>query len=409
MLHLRCYVIGPQASTPKCSSGFTFISGPVLAKGGLEAALQICSGAVGEAANDEQEVAKLDLDIRGILFRFDALLSMLLIDSPGEFARLFRQTRKIRKRRPIFTLPVAIGPLLNGSLNLRWRTHSRSPFRARGDSPDYLTRTARRLTMPRCYRANSLRSNETIWWRATAMLAIDGTSGDQPVNGAYEPTWQSDPSPTRGNHHDEPGTQWLSINAACELLGVDKSTLRRWSDRGLVPVFRTPGGHRRYTREDLEEVIAGDSVEQQPISRRKLDAITRLEFERREPSIAAGRLPGTGQPEDCAAQLRTTCDQMIDLSIRYASGRGDADRLLIEGRDLARLFGHCTARSRLETSEAVESFLRFRRPMLDAIGRYAEQQHLPVRRSCRMMGKLNTYLDVMLTSLVEAHEAHLGE
>ena len=71
--------------------------------------------------------------------------------------------------------------------------------------------------------------------------------------------------------------------------------------------------------------------------------------------------------------------------------------------------GDCTARSRLDTSEAVESFLRFRRPMLDAIGRYAEQQHLPVRRSCRMMGKLNTYFDVMLTSLVEAHEAHPGE
>lgn len=44
---------------------------------------------------------------------------------------------------------------------------------------------------------------------------------------------------------------WLSINEACRLLGVDQSTLRRWSDAGKVPVFRTPGGHRRYSEDDL--------------------------------------------------------------------------------------------------------------------------------------------------------------
>jgi len=33
-------------------------------------------------------------------------------------------------------------------------------------------------------------------------------------------------------------THWLTIDAACQLLGVDQSTLRRWSDSGKVPVFR---------------------------------------------------------------------------------------------------------------------------------------------------------------------------
>ena len=45
--------------------------------------------------------------------------------------------------------------------------------------------------------------------------------------------------------------RWLSINEACRMLGVDQSTLRRWSDAGKVPVFRTPGGHRRYAEDDL--------------------------------------------------------------------------------------------------------------------------------------------------------------
>ncbi len=53
------------------------------------------------------------------------------------------------------------------------------------------------------------------------------------------------PTPRHESRH------WLSINDACRLLGVDQSTLRRWSDAGKVPVFRTPGGHRRYAEDDL--------------------------------------------------------------------------------------------------------------------------------------------------------------
>ncbi len=33
--------------------------------------------------------------------------------------------------------------------------------------------------------------------------------------------------------------RWLTIDEAARLLGVGQSTLRRWSDAGLVPVYRT--------------------------------------------------------------------------------------------------------------------------------------------------------------------------
>src|SRR4051794_24845307 len=52
--------------------------------------------------------------------------------------------------------------------------------------------------------------------------------------------------------------RWLSIDAACKLLGVDQSTLRRWSDSGKIPVFRTPGGHRRYSEDDLRALVRGE-------------------------------------------------------------------------------------------------------------------------------------------------------
>ena len=55
--------------------------------------------------------------------------------------------------------------------------------------------------------------------------------------------------------HGDTDERWLTINEACALLGVDQTTLRRWSDAGRIPVFRTVGGHRRYAESDIRAMI----------------------------------------------------------------------------------------------------------------------------------------------------------
>ena len=48
---------------------------------------------------------------------------------------------------------------------------------------------------------------------------------------------------------------WVSLGRACKQLGVNESTLRRWADEGRIRSFRTPGGHRRYKRADLDAFL----------------------------------------------------------------------------------------------------------------------------------------------------------
>ncbi len=43
----------------------------------------------------------------------------------------------------------------------------------------------------------------------------------------------------------------LSIEEAAKILGVSKSTMRRWEEEGRLKPERTPGGHRRYRSEEL--------------------------------------------------------------------------------------------------------------------------------------------------------------
>ena len=54
----------------------------------------------------------------------------------------------------------------------------------------------------------------------------------------------------------------LNVSEAATYLGVSAASLRKWSDQGLVAVYRTPGGQRRYSLDELEEFIA--SMRQPP-------------------------------------------------------------------------------------------------------------------------------------------------
>ena len=45
----------------------------------------------------------------------------------------------------------------------------------------------------------------------------------------------------------ETGPRLLGVGDAATYLGVSRASLRKWSDQGLLRVYRTPGGQRRYS------------------------------------------------------------------------------------------------------------------------------------------------------------------
>jgi excisionase family DNA binding protein len=57
----------------------------------------------------------------------------------------------------------------------------------------------------------------------------------------------------------------LSTSEAARHLGVSLSTVRRWSDAGHLRGYRTPGGQRRFTIEQLDEFL--ESLSAAPPSR----------------------------------------------------------------------------------------------------------------------------------------------
>jgi diguanylate cyclase (GGDEF)-like protein/excisionase family DNA binding protein len=76
------------------------------------------------------------------------------------------------------------------------------------------------------------------------------------------------------------GGLWLRLGPAARLLGVSLNTLRRWSDSGKVPCYRSAGGHRRFSRKELQEILAQQAAGTTgPPRRRTRDATKPLDLD----------------------------------------------------------------------------------------------------------------------------------
>jgi excisionase family DNA binding protein len=63
-----------------------------------------------------------------------------------------------------------------------------------------------------------------------------------------------------------PSPLGLSTSQAARALGVSIGTIRRWSDLGYLDSYRTPGGQRRFSRDQIEQFVnslprSGDDAE----------------------------------------------------------------------------------------------------------------------------------------------------
>jgi hypothetical protein len=92
-------------------------------------------------------------------------------------------------------------------------------------------------------------------------MAGKRTGGTDRHGGAMQPTSSADRS-RRGTSSagaSERSFRGRLFNArdAVEYLGISLSTLNRIEREGLLVPFRTPGGHRRYRQQMLDEYLEG--------------------------------------------------------------------------------------------------------------------------------------------------------
>lgn len=198
--------------------------------------------------------------------------------------------------------------------------------------------------------------------------------------------------------------RWLTIDAACRLLGVDHSTLRRWSDAGRINAFVTPGGHRRYAASEVRALIEREPGSRRHVSGPELVDLSlahygpeRLTWVRQQPWFAAF-------DRETLAEVREEGRQLVELAMRYVCARVGREAILREGEALAARYGARNARLGVSMSAGVEAFLFFRAPTVETIGGYLETERLPAKRATRIFRDLGDFLDRSLLAMIAAHE-----
>jgi excisionase family DNA binding protein len=60
-------------------------------------------------------------------------------------------------------------------------------------------------------------------------------------------------TPTQGRNERQ---LVFTSSQAARYLGVSLATIRRWTDAGHISCYRTPGGQRRFSRDQLDSFVA---------------------------------------------------------------------------------------------------------------------------------------------------------
>ena len=94
----------------------------------------------------------------------------------------------------------------------------------------------------------------------------------------------------------EPGQAVYPISVASELSGVDPQMLRAYEQRGLINPFRTDGGTRRYSRDDLDRISDITSLLGDGLNLAGIGQVLQLREETRRLAARVGELQAAGEP-----------------------------------------------------------------------------------------------------------------
>lgn len=196
--------------------------------------------------------------------------------------------------------------------------------------------------------------------------------------------------------------RWLSLGRACEILGVNETTLRHWANTGRIRAFRTPGGHRRFPREDLNDLTVAAPIKVAGATPEGAHAPTALERIRRRIGRQKGRNDGWLQyfDDDGRACMRVLGRRLVTLTTEYVGRHRRRAELQEEARHLGVDYGRELATRNVGLTEAISAFIFFRNFLHGSVGQDPERAP-----EIRMMLDLE---DVVLLGMATVYEHGLA-
>ncbi len=162
-------------------------------------------------------------------------------------------------------------------------------------------------------------------------------------------------------------SQWLSLRDACRLLDVSNTTLRQWADSGYLRVYRTPGGHRRFLRDDVESFA---NAPEQAQEQGREDAIEDSALRKIRRSLSRNDVVKQSWyqsvEEEGKDRMRLFGRRLLSLLLQGSGPRRRRQELLEEAHMLGREYGTEMSERGVSLKDTIEAFVFFRTMVLDS-------------------------------------------
>ena len=204
-------------------------------------------------------------------------------------------------------------------------------------------------------------------------------------------------------------TQWLTLKDASDFLGVHFTTLRGWADRGEIPVFRTPGGHRRFSVADLRRFLAQRSSNQARVDEAGLVDVALLRFRQEMSSDTAlaqrWRYPLEG---DAKQERQQRGRQLFSLAVAYVLKPHQRERILENGRELGFAYGEEAVHSGVSLVETGRAVQFFRRQLIEVMHAEDAEQGRDAA-DLQIERLIDQFIDEILYAVLDGYEQSRGK
>jgi len=201
-------------------------------------------------------------------------------------------------------------------------------------------------------------------------------------------------------------SDWLSLSEVAGILGVHSSTVRNWSDKGLLPVHRTQGGHRRYLRSEIDlwmQAQNAANVEED------VHLVVKNALRNTRMQISEGRLNAESWyaklDDEARTQYRKSSRSLMQgligyLAVEKRAGDAEAQALGYEYASRGYRYG-------LSATEAGGAFWFIRNLLMESM--MTDYEAASVRSPLAwsdMFRKMTHFTDQIMLTLLETYEAY---
>jgi len=198
-------------------------------------------------------------------------------------------------------------------------------------------------------------------------------------------------------------TRWLTLTEAAEAMRVHPTTLRRWADSGQIPVFLTPGGHRRFAASDVQHMAVRRHAVRRvgPVERIWADAAISLARKQ----LAQQENQPWLQMQDAASRERNRQmgHQLMRLIMEHLTSDNDDERRIAEARIAGQRYGNDSRTLGLPLTDALRAAMFFRDTLTTSAVQLPDNIRIPTPSQVNLVTRINRIINEVQLGVADAY------